>query len=241
MNQRDDVLKLASSYIGLKDNPKGKNIFNTKYYGRETIGSNYAWCCVFVWFLFQKLGLSHLFYNGNKTASCTTLLTYYKNNGMVTTNPMPGDLVFYNFDKNKSNSEHIGIFEKWNDSNTFTAIEGNTSLNNNANGGQVMRRSRNKSLVLAFVHIPYANEKPVKTTNPYKEPTSVVKYSKLTQYISKESVKWVQWELVQAGHKIVIDGRFGSATLSAIKGYQKSKGLVQDGMVGPATRRCMKQ
>ena len=75
-----------------------------------------------------------------------------------------------------------------------------------------------------------------KKTNPYTEPTKDVKKGS-----KGENVKWVQWELNQAGSKLTIDGECGKETVAAIKSYQKSKGLTVDGIVGKDTRAKMKK
>ena len=77
--------------------------------------------------------------------------------------------------------------------------------------------------------------------NPYKEPTGIVRYSALKSWVPREDVKWVQWELVNAGYQLEIDGKFGKLTLAAVKDYQAQHGLTVDGIVGPATRECMKR
>jgi len=40
------------------------------------------------------------------------------------------------------------LFVKWIDANQFETIEGNTSLTNDSNGGQVMKRIRNKKTAI---------------------------------------------------------------------------------------------
>lgn len=154
----EQILKLATSFIGLKESPANSNniIFNTHYYGREVSGSAYAWCAVFVWDIFRLAGASELYYGGNKTASCTTLMGYYKNAGQIVNkkDAQPGDIVFYNFNKD-SKSEHVGIVES-RTKNGVVAIEGNTSENGSqSNGGEVLRKTRSDSLILAVARPRY--------------------------------------------------------------------------------------
>ena len=59
-----------------------------------------------------------------------------------------------------------------------------------------------------------------KGKNPYKQPTSDMKKG-----AKGEAVKWLQWELVEAGYKLSIDGDFGSKTEAAVKAYQASAKL----------------
>ena len=92
--------------------------------------------------------------------------------------------------------------------------------------------------VIELVSSPLESIRP---NNPFDEPKGVVRFNSLTQYIPKDSVKWMQWELIQAGFVLgKVDGKFGSMTLSALKAFQKSKGLVVDGICGPATIQALK-
>jgi hypothetical protein len=52
---------------------------------------------------------------------------------------------------------------------------------------------------------------------------------------SGEAVKGLQRELVDAGYSLTVDGSFGPATTSAVRGYQSQNGLVVDGVVGNNT------
>jgi hypothetical protein len=71
-----------------------------------------------------------------------------------TRNPEPGDLVTYDWPDEPGPSNHIGRFVKWTvKGKTFQAIEGNTSTSSNSNGGQVMLRTRDVSLVNHFIHL----------------------------------------------------------------------------------------
>jgi hypothetical protein len=75
-----------------------------------------------------------------------------------------------------------------------------------------------------------------KTGNPYAKPTGTVKYIASDVNKPKESVKWLQWELNEAGYNLVVDGKFGPKTLAALKAYQASCKIAVDGKCGPDTK-----
>jgi peptidoglycan hydrolase-like protein with peptidoglycan-binding domain len=52
---------------------------------------------------------------------------------------------------------------------------------------------------------------------------------------SGPGVRQIQTALVAHGFKVTVDGSFGAQTATAVKAFQKSAGLQQDGVVGPAT------
>ncbi len=75
-----------------------------------------------------------------------------------------------------------------------------------------------------------------KSKNPYKDSGKVLKYNRLTVGIPREDVRWLQWELREAGYQLQIDGKFGPKTDLALRSYQATHGLVVDGKCGPDTR-----
>lgn len=72
--------------------------------------------------------------------------------------------------------------------------------------------------------------------SPYAEPTYLVKYGS-----RGNGVKWVQDLLKKNGYTIDVDGIFGSKTRNAVKHFQKYNNLVQDGIVGNATKAALKK
>jgi len=158
MTQAQQILEKAKSFIGVKESPANSNNvqFNTTYYGHTVSGASFPWCCVFIWCVYFLCGLSNLFYDGKKTASCEALLQWCIKKGYITTEPQPGDWVFFQFDADAA-ADHIGIFDCWNPDGTFYSIEGNTAVENDANGGEVMRRLRKTSQVKKFAHPPYTD------------------------------------------------------------------------------------
>ncbi len=149
------ILKIAAQEIGETEKPVNEVKYNTEYYGRKVNGSAYSWCACFVWWVFKEAGASALYFGGGKTASCTTLMNFYKAQGQIVTdgNYKAGDIVFYQFNKD-DRADHVGIIESVS-GNTITAIEGNTSVTSDDNGGAVMQRTRSKSLIMAVARPKY--------------------------------------------------------------------------------------
>lgn len=153
----DRLLTIARRELGVKEAPTGSNTvkYNTAYYGRVVNGSAYPWCCVFIWWLFREAGASELYYGGKKTAYCPALLSYHR--GQRVTDYRPGDIIFFNFSGGQG-AAHVGICEKW-DGVNITTIDGNTGGGNEANGGAVMRRTRNKMYIVGAYRPAYAEER----------------------------------------------------------------------------------
>ena len=149
MATAEKLLELARSQIGVKESPTGSNKvkYNTEYGGGPK-----AWCCVFVWWLFREAAASELFYGGKKTAYAPTLLAYHrKARQFVSGDYQLGDIIFFDFNGNGT-ADHVGVCEAW-DGTYITTIDGNTGEGNEANGGAVMRRIRNKKYIVgAYRH-----------------------------------------------------------------------------------------
>lgn len=143
MATANDILNLAISYLGVKEDPPNSNnvIFNTHYYGGPVNNKSLHWCVAFVWDIFRMAGAPALFYGGGKTASCSTLWAYHKKQGQAVTSFQPGDIVFFDFSGKRSRTEHVGIVEKV-ENGYINTIDGNTGTTSEANGGAVMRRRR---------------------------------------------------------------------------------------------------
>mgnify|MGYP004664705049 CR=1 FL=1 len=224
----DKLIDKAKSQIGVKESPFGSN---KQKYGEKYGYNGVAWCCIFIWWLFNECGASNLFYGGNKTASCTTLMNYYKSKGQFSSTPKKGSLVFFQFDTD-AYADHVGIVIDVNSDGTITTIEGNTGTTSNANGGCVMQRTRNKSVVMGYAY-PYGNIS-TSTTGGKCE----VKLNTLQKGSKCKSVKALQILLIGNGYSCGsygADGDFGNATVAAVKQFQKDNSLSVDGIVGTNT------
>ena len=73
-----------------------------------------------------------------------------------------------------------------------------------------------------------------KTGNPYREPIINVKFNS-----RGNNVRWLQFELNRYGYRLVVDGIAGEKTITALKDFQSSHGLVADGICGIRTRAAL--
>lgn len=151
---RAAVLQIAEWQEGVVEMPSGSNKvkYNTAYYGQAVSGKVFAWCMVFVWWVFREAG-----FNLYKTASCTAFVNRYRAfspGQIVTGDYKPGDIVFFDFSGKRKKTEHCGIVTAV-DGGSVLTVEGNTCTDNDANGGAVMQRTRRVGLVTCAIRPGY--------------------------------------------------------------------------------------
>lgn len=234
-----DILAAAKKEVGVKESPPNSNNvkYNTWYYGREVHDHDinptitYPWCCVHVVWLYRSE--PNLI---KKTASCSDLMRWCQANGLIVTDPQPGDWVFMKFSNKKDVlAEHIGLVidnSTWAIQKKLRTHEGNTSVTSNDNGGCVMERVRAKSVIVGFARPAYSDAAaPTKATN------TINVANKPTLKIGDKGdwVKVAQARLLVNGYQLEVDGDFGPITKNAVIAFQASYGLVKDGIIGPKT------
>lgn len=157
---KDIIVLVAMGEQDTVEVPKGSNTvkYNTWYYGRQVFGSAYPWCMTFVQWVFAEAGMPLPY----KTASCSDLLRWYRENAprCIVSDPQPGDIVIYNFG-------HTGII--YDVASTFVcAVEGNTDRNGSANGGGVLKRQRAKTTVTAYIRPVRKAKEEIEVFDPTK-------------------------------------------------------------------------
>jgi len=150
---RVKALNIAKSQLGVKESPPGSN--RVKY--SLAYGIAGPWCAMFVTWCFVNAGSKTAFKLGSRFAFVPFVVSAARsgNFGLRTVrwaDVRPGDIVCYDWEGNGV-ADHIGIFEQRTSATSFTAIEGNTAIGNDSNGGEVMRRGRFLSNVQAFVRM----------------------------------------------------------------------------------------
>jgi hypothetical protein len=122
---------------------------NRTKYGQWYGMDGQPWCSMFTTWAYETnpQGQSPSFAKGSRYAYVPYLVADARAHqyGLQTTDdPVSGDLVAYDWGWD-GEYDHVGLFETWLSYGDFYAIEGNTSTASNSNGGQVMRRTRNRS------------------------------------------------------------------------------------------------
>lgn len=103
---------------------------------------------------------------------------------------------------------------------------------------------------LTFPDIRYEYDRRISGTwkgeNPYMEPIFPVMHPKEAlkcrgrkTVACGEGVRWLQWELTEAGYAIKIDGIFGEETLDAVIAFQTSCELMPNGIVDQVVRKSL--
>jgi hypothetical protein len=141
---RQAALERAITQLGVTESPPGSN--RVKY--SDWYGMTGPWCAMFVTWCFVLAAAdagqgSPTFVRGSRYAYVPYLLADARAGRyrlQLVGDPVAGDLAVYNWDG--GDPDHTGIFEAWTGGRTFTAIEGNTAVGNDSNGGAVLRRTR---------------------------------------------------------------------------------------------------
>lgn len=148
----EKALAALRAKIGVTESPAGSNTcWATEWYGMN----GQPWCAMSASWAYVQAGSRH-FAAGRAYAYVPYIVRDARANAnglSVTAAPLPGDLVCYDW-QHDGEADHVGLFESWDvKGKTFYAVEGNTSLGNDSNGGEVMRRLRYVSDVQAFVRV----------------------------------------------------------------------------------------
>jgi hypothetical protein len=228
------MLNLARQELGVGENPRKSNHvkYNTEYYGWEAIGENYPWCCVFIWWLFNHSGLSHLFYDGEKTASCNTAANWFQiNNQWVTKDYKPGDIVFFKWEGSKFYCDHVGIVESVN-GNQLTCIEGNY-------GDKVTRVVRSSRIVGAGRPAYNSNNTGNSTSsNPTSKSSSSAGTTEIQVFTASDPQKIKSWGLLRHFEKVDTPSNGQAKADALLKLYsRKTRELKVSGAFGDVTVR----
>lgn len=159
LTPRDRIVKYARAEVGVKESPPNSNDGPRVREYQATTGAYKApWCASWVTWVYRQAGIV---LRGFNTAYVPSYVQSAKagRNGLrlvAVGDVRPGDLVCFDWQDN-GESDHIGIVvSPPRGGPEFVAIEGNTAIGNDSNGGQVMERTRRLSDVSAFIRVEAA-------------------------------------------------------------------------------------
>lgn len=161
---RELALQKGLKEVGVKEVPADSNSGPRvmEYQSATSLGgTGWPWCAAFVNWCYREVGrpLVEL----TRSASVPVLLSTARKIGWAVHVPARGDVVCYDWDTltgpdKGETPDHVGIIVKITSATTFQALEGNTAVGNDSNGGQVMLRDRNVSMVEGFFRVPGAKD-----------------------------------------------------------------------------------
>lgn len=156
LTHRVKAKNIAVKERGVREVPAGSNSGpRVSQYQSVTGAYKAPWCASFVAWSYSKAGRPLSGFNTAYVPSYVAAAKANKNGLSVVfaTKVIPGDLVCYDW-QGDGECDHIGIVTKpVSAGGDFEAIEGNTSVGNNSNGGEVMLRSRNTNSVGCFIRV----------------------------------------------------------------------------------------
>lgn len=240
---RSKIVSLAQEWVGLNEADGSHKKIIDIYNSQKPLPRGYAvkytdaWCATTVSALAIACGATDII---PTECSCTKMIELAKAMGIFVEDdnhiPSPGDFIVYDWqDKTagngdcQGNPDHIGVCE-YVVGDSITVIEGNFK---NAVGRRLIKVNGN--YIRGYITPHYADE-PVKVTK--KEVVCTVELKVLRKGAKGNTVKAMQILLIGYGcycGGYGADGSFGSGTESAVRDFQRKKGLTPDGICGPKT------
>ena len=156
LSKRQMVVRTAKAEVGVTEHPAGSNSGpRVREYQSTTGAYNEPWCASFVTWCWREVGIR---LDGFNTAYCPSWVQTARagRSGLSVVSrsaARPGDAALYDWGRDGT-SDHIGILTtRVAADGSFKAVEGNTAVGNESNGGAVMVRDRNATSVLVFVRV----------------------------------------------------------------------------------------
>jgi hypothetical protein len=229
MTTAEDVLRIARQHLNETESPPGSN--------RQQFGVWYGlngvpWCAIFVSFCFFTAGLPLPIRTSKGFSYCPDGVAWFQSRGRWSTTPQVGSPVFYHFDGEHPGANHVGIVEALNADGSITTIEGNTSAQSDANGGQVERRVRRGGIILGYGLPSFSSGPP----GPHGAPKWPGRMIALTSPLTRgDDVRTWQAKMGDRGWHLEVDGVYGPKSRDICVAFQHEKKLEADGVIGPQT------
>ena len=238
---RDAVVSEVKAHIGIKEGSSAHHKIIDRYNARTPLPRGYkvkytdAWCATFVSYIAIVLGYTDII---PVECSCVQMIALAKQAGIWVEDdayvPNPGDIILYDWQDsgsgdNTGTPDHIGY---------VLTVSGQYMQIGEGNYKDAVG-TRGMSVNGRFIR-------------GYITPKYNATASEMATYIAGEKEDWDLMPEIKKGSKgkavkclqtilggLTVDGDFGAKTLTAVKKFQTSKGLVPDGVVGPKTWKAL--
>ena len=234
----NSFLSTAKRFFGVKEGTTQHaivlSLYNTsKPAGEYEMTMNDPWCAAFVGAVSGGCGLQDII---PVSASCYRMLSrLLGNGGVITKNPEPGNIAFFDWNGDGKYDDHVGIVSEVG-AETVTTIEGNK------NDSVDVRTFKPSSMPVIFVRPPWGG--PVQSTAPASSVMCKEYYEKLpwsekneikTFPMLKDGSSGIYVKILQDFLGLIPDGKFGQETKKSLLDYQQEKDLEVDGVCGRET------
>lgn len=210
-----NLLQIAVAEIGVKEIKGDKDTARIVDYAQDSGFKNITddetpWCSIFMNWCCMKAGLQR-----THKANARSWLTV----GLPVDNPVPGDIVIFWRDKERSWKGHVGIFVGFSrDLKQVFTLGGNQK-------NSVSIQGYDKDKVLDYRRLSTEGNNEIPSGDPILKIGS-----------RGEEVKKLQMILNELGYDCgAADGVFGPRTASMLKALQKDENKKDDGIYGKAT------
>jgi len=232
------VIARFESQLGTIESPAGSN--KTLYC--DWYGLTGPWCAMFVSWCFFEEGLPLPASTSKGFAFTPSGAQWFKSQNRWSETPERGHVVFFDFPNDSVDRiSHVGIVTGVGPDGAIDTVEGNTDERGGRTGGKVMRRRRAVGIVGYGVPSydaspgPTGGPGPVQPGDgrpPWDHPHGpVIK----ADHLNCASVRQWQQRMAAQGRQITVDADYGPGSAEVCRGFQREKGLVVDGELGPMT------
>ena len=237
-------LNLAKQQVGFRE---GRN--NDNPYGRWYGMNNQPYCAMGLSWVAAQVGAAQLI--GGRWAYCPYWAAWFRSNGLWSTTPTVGDIVFFDWsgERRPGREAHVGVVVKAGPS-TIETVEFNTvpGSGNQSDGGGVFVRSRALSTTVGFGRPRWAPEAAVRPLPVSGHPVLVVDgvwgvrtTARLRQVLGVPGSGGLDATTIRALAVWLRQRPATTLTPTVVSALQSRVGVARDGRIGPVTVRALQR
>jgi Putative peptidoglycan binding domain/CHAP domain len=229
MTTTNRVLQIAQRELGEKE--VGDNINKyAQWYDPDLNGQ--AWCAIFVSYCLYQAGFRNRIDTDKGFHDTITGSRWFKTQNRWFKDPLPGDIVFFNWqdekDKLPSEANHVAFYIGRTQDNRIITLDGNSPPDDESNTGQVRYKVRPFNFtVMGFGRPAYSNV--ISTSIP-----ALSGISTSCRITTSEDIQIWQRKMMSRGYSFGAsgaDGIFGKYSQTALQDFQQKQGFKVNGIL----------